>query len=308
MMLRRRALALLAIPALVATVAFAPAVAAQDGSPAASVAPVMCPLIAAAEVGTAFGATDMVANTGSPFYCSFGNASLSVSLSLQPATPLDTVKADNADGSALTVAGHDAWLGADGLNLWADANGSLLEVSVYGATAGPSVQTALTSIAATAIANAPAGPDPAAVAALSAFIPKTIDDSPVTVNTITGAMLSSFMDATDPEVKALVDALAAQGKTFDDVLMAAASVESDSDLGILVIQVKGADASQLLLPLVTGISGDAITDPVTTKEVGGKTVTVIPIDPGILGYASGDIAFYANGSDTFVADFFGSLP
>ncbi|MFN8622229.1 MAG: hypothetical protein U0869_15975 [Chloroflexota bacterium] len=297
---RRRFLALLAVPALLVSVAGAPTVA-QSPTPAT------CPLISAEEVSTALATPGMRVDAGSAFYCAFGSTSVSLTISLTPSKSLDTVKQSQPNGSEVAVADQPGWYDASSNTLWAAVDGSLLEVAAYGVPAGTDVKDALVTIGTTASANAPAGPDEAAVAALLALLPATIGEEPVQTNTITGAMMAGFMDATDPSVKALVDALAAQGKTLDDLLLITGAVESDSSIGIIVVQVKGADANALLLPLVGGLSGTDASGATTTKQVGGKTATVIPVEPGILGYASGDIAFYTNDAP-FAETWFATLP
>ena len=112
--------------------------------------------------------------------------------------------------------------------------------------------------------------------------------------------------------QALTDALAAQGKTPADILLVSGGLESDpgsgSDAGILIAQFKGADASTLMLPFLGAFLPEASTAEVTTTEIGGKQVTVVPVDPVIHAYATGDLAIYANGTDDFLARFFSSLP
>jgi hypothetical protein len=298
-----RLLALLAIPALAASVAMAPAASGQ--SPSAP--PPECALLTVDEVADALALTTVELSSGSPYYCSFtGDTYLYVVT--QPGSDLERIKTENPGGIDLTVGGRPAWFVADSGSLWVDADGQVLGLSSYGGEDTAALQAGLVALAELALPRLPAGPSAEDVARLEGLVPDTIGDEPVTTQTFTGEMLLGFMEPDDPDVRALSDALAAQGKTPADIVIVSGNVESDSDLGILVGQVKGADASALLLPILLAFLQEPPSGEPTTTELGGKQVLVVPSEPVIHAYATGDLVVYVNGPDVFMADLFASLP
>jgi hypothetical protein len=178
---------------------------------------------------------------------------------------------------------------------------------------GPdALRVALTELAELVLPRLPAGPSPEDVARLKGLIPEAIGGLPVDVQAFSGELFLGFGDPDDPNVRALDDALAAQGLTGADILVVGGGVEAEekpeSDYAVLLVQFKDVDATSLLLPFVKGAIPGASTAEITTAEVGGKQVTVIASDPVIHAYATGDLLALVNGPDDFLAAFFASLP
>ncbi|MFN8622230.1 MAG: hypothetical protein U0869_15980 [Chloroflexota bacterium] len=282
--------------------------AAQESSPATAT----CPLIAAADVAAALDGPPMTTDTGDAYHCSFSAEGLDVYLSVQPGADMAALQAQAARGEAVTVGGHDGWWVRPN-ELYLDADGQILDVSAYhdgedGTQAGDdSLKDPLGAIALGALPNLPAPPDAQTVAALEAFIPATFGEAPITTYAYTGGMIAATIDPTDRTSKLLLDALAAQGRSLSD-LLAVTGRSSEGQSGVLIIKVAGADASALLVPLAAGFSASEPYGAVTTVEMGGKTVSVLPMDSPVHAYAAGDTAFYASAPDAWMETFFAGLP
>jgi hypothetical protein len=303
----KRLLGLLAMPALAASVAMAPAASAQSPSPQ-----VECSLVTAEEVAGVFAVTDVYVESWSdPFDCSFGGGA-ELTASIVARTDLVSTKTEYPSGVDLTVAGLPAWFSMSDSSLWVDAGGQLLYLSAYSSTAeamtGDAFQAAMVTLAERALPRLPAGPSEEDIARMEAIIPDTFLDEAVTVQITPFEQLMGDLDTADPDVKAFLDALAAQGKSTADILVAVGMIESDSDTGTIVAQIKGADASRLLLPFINAGFSGASSAAVTTSEIGGKQVKVIATEPIWNAYATGDLAIYAIGPDEFLQEYFASLP
>ncbi|MFN8619415.1 MAG: hypothetical protein U0869_01550 [Chloroflexota bacterium] len=302
MRIRRRVAAALSMPLLAGSLAIAPAASAQGET---------CGLLTAAEVDTAFAATDTVVSTPGSAFCVFSGADAPrLLLSASPGEDLTQPKADNPDGKDVTVAGDPGWFSAGGSTLAVAAPGQLLTLQAYldPAPDPATLQSMLTGLAMLAIPRLPAGPDPAQLERIKALIPADIDGHALTTQSISGDLLVGFMDPEDPRVQALDSALAAQGLTAGDLTMVGGSTNDGSDVGIAVILVNGADATALFQPVIGAILGDQSAAPTTQVQLGGKTVTQIAGEPVLHAYASGDLIFVVNGSAAFLDTFFAGLP
>ena len=173
MLAARRLLALLAVPALAASVAMAPIASAQDASPQP-----YCSLLTVDEVASAFAVSDVQLAFDSGYYCNF-TGDISLGVAPQPGITLEQMEIENPGGVALTVGGRPAWFVADAGSLWVDAGGQVLDVRSVGATVtGDALQAALTTLAELALPRVPAGPSAEDVVRLRALIPDTIGAKP----------------------------------------------------------------------------------------------------------------------------------
>jgi hypothetical protein len=140
-------------------------------------------------------------------------------------------------------------------------------------------------------------------------MPSDIGGSKLEIQTVGGDLLLGLMSPEDPRVAALIEALAAQGRTPGDItLMGGGTSAENDDAGVAAILVKGADASALLVPLVDALLTDGSDAPTSQVTLGGKQVTRIAADPVLHAYATGDVIVVVNGPDAFLASYFSSLP
>jgi hypothetical protein len=300
MRLRGRLAALVSVPLLVGSLAFAPVASAQSEA---------CTLLTADEVGAALGATDVTVGTGGSAFCVFSGAS-SLLISASPGADLTQARTDNPEGTEITVAGDPGWFSADASSLAVAAGSQLLTLQAYLAEPpdAATLQAALTGLAELAIPRLPAGPDQADIDRIKALIPADIDGKAVTVQTISGDLLLGFMDPEDPRVQALDAALSAQGRTSADLTMVGGSTADDSGVGIAIILIKGGDATTLLQPVLSAVLGDQASAPTSQVQIGGRTLTRIEGEPVLHAYATGDLIIVVSGSDAFLEGYVASLP
>jgi hypothetical protein len=266
-----------------------------------------CALVSVDEVATVVGAPIALNDNSAGYYCSLGDDS-ALTISLLPETELDPMKADfSGGGEDLTVAGHPAWWQESSGNFLVAVSGSVLFLNGWSIAETAADKLArLTALAERIIPRVPPAADPGMVGRLKALLPGTIGGEAVDVSVIPGWYLLGTEGASRPEVQAVLDLLAAEGRSATDLVFVAASASTGSSA--IVASVPGMDGSTLLTPLLSTLVPAAGTAPISTVELGGKQVTRVQIEPVIDAYASGDTVAYANGPDDFLTAFFASLP
>jgi hypothetical protein len=151
-------------------------------------------------------------------------------------------------------------------------------------------------------------PDPA----LEALFPTEIAGQPLTIQSYTGA--DAFSEVPDE----ILDALAAQGKSLDDLSVAQAysfDAATSSLLTILAFQVDGADMSGMLDPFVAalGEDGEAPAEQ-TAVQIAGKDVTAVrqtadaTDDQLQYVYPSGDVLWVVSATEPGLSEVFSKLP
>jgi hypothetical protein len=296
--------------ALVTAVGFSPGAAAQTPSPA----PPTCSLVTADEVAAAFDVTTVSLSTWSSTYdCEF-EGDVSIDVSIEPSAGLDEAKADYPEGRDLTIGGSPAWYasGEGAGQLWVAAGEILLSldpwsVDVPDDMTHEALQAALTGLAELILPRLPAGPDADAAARIRDLIPDTLGGEPVTVQVAGGEMILGSADTTDPGWIAFASAIEAQGADPSTLLIAIGATGS-GETNVIVATVPGTDAAGLLEPFLGLIAPGTPASDMTTAEVGGKQVRVIPLDPSIYAYAVGDLVVVAGGDDATMAELFAALP
>jgi hypothetical protein len=304
----RRRLALLAIPALAASVAMAPAASAQSPTPE----PGTCEILTVEEVASAFAAADVTLREWSNGYtCAFGG-DVSLEATIQSSQAYEDVRSDPSVGEEVTAGGRPAWLESPS-DLWVDLGGYALRLagSSSGEATDEATSAALVALAEIAVPRMPPGPGEDDIAAIGGFIPDTIEDRAVTLQYLPAVMITAALDAEDPDVVAFNDALAVQGLEIADVTLATGQREDSFGVDFVVARFEGADASALIMPFIDALSPEAMTEGATTTDIGGKSVTVAGTDAVVYAYANGDIGvFYGSVDDSEEARaaFFASLP
>jgi hypothetical protein len=267
-----------------------------------------CSLITTDEVIATLGVSD-VTSQGSGAFCSFsGGTTLYVAVT--PGTTLDSVKADTPDGADVTVGGHAGWYstGPGLAELAVDVGGQLLALAWY-IDDVTGAQAPLVALAELAVPRVPAGPDPALVERLTALIPATLGGEPLEVQSFGGDLIVGFLEETAPDVIALREALATQGKTPSDLLLVGGETEGDTDWAFVMIHVNGGDATQLVVPLLTAFMDDSEEALQTQVQLGGKQVTRIEQPESVRhAYASGDTLFLVAAPDDELEGIFATLP
>ncbi len=290
--------------ALAATVAGSP-VAAQD-EPAESSAPAICDVLTAEEVSAALGETLTLVD-GSGADCQFDAdyaqmRFLSLFLSVAEDTSADQIvsflcpSGTPAPGESPAPCGVTVPVGDTvgayipegfGTMLYVDlGTGDLLALQLVGDPAeGVDKLAALQGLGAVALPRMGSLSEPTATETpeqptfapdneLEALFPSEIGGAPLTVDSMQGAQ--AFSDTELPQ--AVLDALASQGKTLDDVSLATGYVFDPETLQLVMItalQVQGADMTAMADALVSVIDGDEPPAERTPAQVSGKDVTVV---------------------------------
>jgi hypothetical protein len=293
---------LIAGTAIVTLFGLAPVAAAQTEATAPT-----CALVSADEVSSVVGAAIALNENSSGYYCSLGEGS-ALTISLVPETELEEMKADfGGGGEDVTVAGHPAWWQESSGNYLVAANGSVLFLKGWGiAETAADKLTHLTAVAELILPRVPASADPDLAARLNGLMPATIGGEALDVEIIPGWYVIGTADASRPEMKAVHDLLAAQGRSSADLVVVAGAASSGSSA--IVMSAPGLDGSTLLIPLLAALLPAADTAPASTVELGGKQVTRVEVEPVLYAYASGDLVAYASGPDDSLGSFFASLP
>lgn len=303
----RRHLSLLPALALATAVGTTP-VAAQEEStaPATSGAPASCAILTADEVSAALGETLTLVD-GEGADCQFdadyeAMRFLSLFLSVAEDTTTDQVvgflcpAASPEPDASSEPCGVEVPVGDTmgayipegfGTMLYVDAgSGDLLTLQLVGdPVEGVDRLAALQALGVLALPRMatlpepdettdPAEPSSVPDNELEALFPTDIGGTPLTVDSMQGADV--FSDADVPQV--MLDALAAQGKTLDDVSIAtgyAFDAQAMSMVVITALRVRGADVTTMADDFVSVINDEEAPAEQTTATIGGKEVTVV---------------------------------
>ena len=154
---------------------------------------------------------------------------------------------------------------------------------------------------------------PALDGAVADVIPTSVGGEELMVQTMQGSSGSGFNDSKSRTYKALTAGLKSQGKTTDDITIAAAQ-NANGEVGILGIEVDGADASAFVdFAIETVLSGlPSRKHKKEPGEVAGKAVTVLRPQQAMGRvlhiYPQGDIVWIVSGPDTVLEEIFSALP
>jgi hypothetical protein len=293
-----------AIGALIVSVVLASGATAQDPPPGPS-----CALVSTDEVNAVFSGADLRLDDHSRgWYCSF-EGGFTLTMSVMTDTDLATTKADfGGGGEDVTVSGRPAWWQESSGNLAVEADGAVLFMNGWDSAETSEGQFALlAALAGVAVGRIPPPPDPDVVARLRALVRTAAADPDLEVPVVPGWYLVGMADAVTPEMQALLDLLATQGRSASDLVLVAGS--SAVDASMIVAEATGFDGATLLLPLLYAASPTAVGAPVTSVEIAGKQVTRVETQPTpTYAIASGPTAVYATGPDAFLGTLFGALP
>jgi len=280
--LARRLLVSFLTVALTASIGLAPAARAQD----------TCTLLTVAEVEAAFGVTDVEVDATASLCRFSGGTSLLVAT--QPGGELEDEREKDPSGVDATIGGNPALVSERARSIIAAVSGRLVGVTYTGDAPWDAAVPILTGLLELAIPRV-AGPGAEDIARLEALLPGRIGGLPLTVQSYGGAIVLGSLDRTAPAVIAFMEALAAQGKTADDVLFVTAESTRDyDDYGARVVLIEGADAAVLLEPLFQALASGGEPLSFTAGEVGGKPVTLVTTDENVLTlHAFGDVMFGA---------------
>ena len=144
-------------------------------------------------------------------------------------------------------------------------------------------------------------------------MPTSLGGEELTVQTMEGSSGGGFNDPKSRTYKALTAGLESQGKTVDDITIAAAG-DANGTIGILGIEVDGADASVFvdfaIETILAGLpSRKHETEPV---EVAGKAVTLLRPQQAMgrvfYIYPQGDIVWIVGAPDELLEEAFEALP
>jgi hypothetical protein len=342
----RRLPSLLLGVALATTLAAVPA-SAQDETPMpeSSTPPATCALLTAEEASAAFGETLTLAD-GSGTDCQFDadyDAMRFLSLFLSVATDTSTDEivsflcpsASPAPGESQAPCGVDVPVGDTvgayipegfGTMLYVDlGDGDLLALQLVGdPVEGVDRLTALQTLGALALPRVAALPQPVETAGpaepsfvpdpeLEAMFPTEIGGTPLTIDSMSGS--SAFSEDSMPQ--AILDALAAQGKTLDDVSVATAfsyDAATQGVVSITALQVDGVDMTSLADLLVSTLNGDQAPADQTQTTISGKDVTVVTPTADATGgdlqyvYPKDDVLWVVSAVEPALSEVFSKLP
>jgi hypothetical protein len=298
----------------VAAVATAPVARAQSSDAAGQA---LCETITAEELGELLGGRyrpepgfeSCVWNLESPYYVN----------AFWQRSSLEDVKSSWTPGTDVSVGGRPGWLASDSGTLFVEVDGGVLGLTILGTeTEGLDLDEALMSLGeqlAGRVGSLPALATPEPVDGgfglghadpdLEARFPETVGGQPLFLQSMTGPeFLGTSVD--DTSMRQLEAALAAQGKTMDDVSIGLGSSADGS--GILAIRLRGGDArplGDLFLSFVAGGS-DVEPEPV---ELGGKDVTAIT-SGGVSSYvySSGEVVWVVTAVEPGLSEILAALP
>lgn len=327
--------------ALAATVAGSP-VAAQD-EPEGSPPPATCAVLTAEEVSSALGETLTLVD-GSGADCQFDAdyaqmRFLSLFLSVAQDTSTDQLidllcaTGSPAPGASAAPCGVMVPVGDSvaayipqgfGNMLYVDlGTGDLLALQLVGdPVEGVDRLTALQTLGATALprmgslpseTEEPDQPTFRPDDELEALFPREIGGAALTVESMQGAQ--AFSDTELPQE--VLDALASQGKTLDDVSLATGYVfdpETVQLVTITAIRVRGADMGAMADALVSVLNGDEPPAEQTPTQVSGKDVTIVrptadaTDDQLQYVYPRGDVLWVVAAVEPALSEVFSKLP
>lgn len=328
----RRSAAHLVIALTIGLLAAAAPVLAQDPAESAAPPSVICGVLTLDEIAAAFGDDLPVTSSdaGSCTWASYatgGNGALS--LTLAPGT-LDDLRSAYPDATDEEIAGVPVLVGSDGTFLFAEASGGVLSVFAFVFDDSVDVPAAVRTVTEAALGRIGSvelpptptqQPQPSFMgdAELQALMPTTVGGQPLESQTFSGQDLAAQIDPEDPddqaEFQTLVDALAAQGRTLDDLSAGFAYYSSeDSSGGLTAVRVRGLDIDAFvddLLPLlVTGLD-----DPQRTPgQVAGRDVTIVTDGPDgpdasrQYVYPKGEILWVVVAEEPALTELFDQLP
>jgi hypothetical protein len=145
------------------------------------------------------------------------------------------------------------------------------------------------------------------------LIPTSVGGEDLTVQTIEGSSGSGFNDPKSRVYKAMTAGLESQGKTVDDITVSAAG-DASGTMGILGIQVDGADANAFVdFGIETVLAGlPSRKHEKEPGEVAGKAVTILRPQQSMgrvfYVYPQGDIVWIVGGPDEVLEEIFTALP
>jgi hypothetical protein len=344
--LRRLAAALLGV-ASATTVLVAP-VTAQDGTlpPEETMPPAVCEILSAEEVSAAFG-EPLTLIDGSGITCQFdtdyaAGRFMSLFTSLAEDTTRDELigflcaePASPAPGASAIPCGLEVPVGPStgsyipegfGTMLYVDVgDGDLLSLQLVGEPAdGVDKLAALTTLGALAVprvasvpvpaeTEGPEGPTFAPDPELEALMPTEIGGQALTIESMRGA--EAF--EADGVPQQILDALAAQGKTLDDVSVATAYAFDADTMQLLLIsalRVRGADMAAFEDAFISVFNDGQPPAEQTPAQIGGKDVTVIrqtaesTDDQLQYAYPRGDILWLVSAVEPALSEVFSRLP
>jgi hypothetical protein len=330
-----------------ATTALASPVAAQDETeaPEETLPPADCAILTTDEVSTAMGeALTLVQGEGAS--CQFdADYEAGRFMSLFTSVAEDTTIADvvsflcptgtPAPGESPEPCGVEVAVGDSvgsyipegfGTMLYVDAgDGDLLAVQLVGdPVEGHDRLAALTHLGALALPRMAGIPQPVETEGpaeptftpdndLEALFPSEIGGRPLDIESFQGA--DAFADTDVPQ--AILDALAAQGKTLDDVSIATGYSFDSSTMELIMItaiQVAGGDMGSIADAFVQVFNGDTPPAEQTPAQVSGKDVTVIrptaesTDDQLQYVYPHGDVLWVVAATEPALSEVFSKLP
>jgi hypothetical protein len=343
----RRLTSMLLGVAVATTVAAGP-VAAQDETlpPDVSFPPASCDVLTADEVSTALG-EPLTLVDGSGADCQFdadyaAMRFLSLFLSVTEDTTTDEIvgflcaSGTPAPGESRAPCGVEvpvgdsvgAYIPGGGLGtmLYVDlGDGDLLALQLVGdPVEGIDKLAALQGLGALSLPRIAALPEPVETEGppeptfipdteLEALFPTEIGGTPLTIESMQGT--SAFTDEDVPQ--AVLDALASQGKTLDDLSVATAYSFDAETMGILVItafRVRGADMTAMADAFVAVLNGEEPPAEQTPAQVGGKAVTVLrpttdsADDELQYIYPKGEVLWVVGATEPALSEVFSKLP
>lgn len=342
-----RRLAPLLLGLALATAALATPVAAQDETeaPEGTLPPADCAILTTDEVSAALG-EPMALVQGEGASCQFdADYEAGRFMSLFTSVAEDTAIADvegflcpsgtPGPGESPEPCGVEVEVGDSvgsyipegfGTMLYVDAGGGdLLAVQLVGDTVeGLDKLAALTDLGAIAVPRMAGIPQPIETEGpveatftpdneLEALFPSEIGGRALEVDSFQGA--EAFADSDVPQ--AILDALAVQGKTLDDVSIATGYSFDPSTMeliGITAIQVAGGDMGSIADAFLQVFNGDTPPAEQTPGQVGGKDVTVVrptaesTDDELQYVYPHGDVLWVVAATEPALSEVFSKLP
>jgi hypothetical protein len=315
---------------LLSAVAMTSSSLAQDPSPVGTPSP-MCSLLGEQEVTEALGVTLTVATSdesGCDYSADYNTGDFLSLSSRRDTGTLDDLKTAFGDGEAIEVAGQAGIYLPDSLSslmfIVAPDTGIYTLQLVGSPKEGVDVKAALLSLAALALPRlsaVPAVTEPpvpeqsfTADKDLEALFPTEIAGQSLTIDSRTGKDLAAQGSIPDE----LVQALAAQGKTIDDVSLAFGyytdSTSPQGNGAITALQVKGVDMGSLSSVLIPLVLNGATPASQTQAQISGKDVTVVKATAETTDaeaqylYPRNDILWVVQAVDPGLTEIFSKLP
>lgn len=342
-----RRLAPVPLGLVMAAIAFAAPAAAQDETtpPDGSIAPAACAILSTDEVSAALGET-LTLEEGDGANCQFdADYEAARFMSLFTSVAEDTTIADvvsflcpsgsPAPDASAEPCSADVPVGSStgvyipegfGTMLYVDAgNGDLLAIQLVGepletvdkfaalAELGALALPRMAGIPQPVETEGPAEPTYTPDTELEALFPSDIGGRALDIDSYKGT--EAFADTDVPQ--GVLDALAAQGKTLDDVSIATGYSFDANTMELLMItaiQVQGADISAMADALVQAFNEDEPPAEQTPAQVSGKDVTVLrptaesTDDELQYVYPKGDVLWVVAAQEPALSEVFSKLP